>query len=83
MVCQNANSLNSSAFCCSLLACFLPCIPAFLFRRSARDKYNIEVGSYVGNSAVTQSPSFRVTAVVTAVPPGCVHTVSSARSPGR
>ena len=53
MVCQNANSLNSSAFCCSLLACFLPCIPAFLFRRSARDKYNIEVGSYAGNSAVT------------------------------
>ena len=80
---RNAEALNKSGLLCCVLGCFFPCVPALLLRNEARDKYNIEVGSYVGNRAVTQSPSFRVTVVVTAVPPGCVRTVSSARSPGR
>ena len=85
LVCQNANSLNSSAFCCSLLSCCLPCIPAWWFRDSARTRYDIEVSSALDFSSpiANQSISIRGTVAVTAVSPSCVRAASSARSPRR
>ena len=43
LIYKNAESLNKSGFLCCLLGCFFPCIPLFLLRSEAREKYGIEV----------------------------------------
>ena len=41
---RNAENLGKSGLLCTLLFCFAtPCLPIFLLRHEARDKYNIEV----------------------------------------
>merc|ERR1712215_67011 len=34
--------INKSRLMCCLLGCFFPCIPAFVIRQQARDKYDIQ-----------------------------------------
>ena len=41
---RNAEKLGKSGLLCTLLFCFAtPCLPIFLLRHEARDKYDIEV----------------------------------------
>ena len=41
---RNAEKLGKSGLLCTLLFCFAtPCLPIFLLRHEARDKYNIDV----------------------------------------
>ena len=43
---RNAEKLGKSGLLCTLLFCFAtPCLPIFLLRHEARDKYNIEVSN--------------------------------------
>ena len=46
LMCRNAGYLDKSGFLCCFLGVLLPCIPFFLLRGAAREKYNIEVRTY-------------------------------------
>jgi len=46
---RDANDLNKSGLLCGLVSCFFPCIPVFLLRGEAREKYGIE-GSTAGDA---------------------------------
>jgi hypothetical protein len=40
---QNAENMGKSGVLCCLLGCILPCIPSFLLRGEARERWGIEV----------------------------------------
>ena len=66
LVYRNANDLGKSGCLYALLACFFPCIPLFLLRDSARERYGIEVrfttyGSWPWNRALLPGPPKAVT----------------------
>ena len=42
LICTNADGLGESGVLYNVLACFAPCIPIWLLRSKARDRYNIE-----------------------------------------
>ena len=46
---RDAEALNKSGIFCGLISCFFPCIPTFLLRGEAREKYGIE-GSTCGDA---------------------------------
>ena len=65
LVYRNANDLGKSGCLYALLACFFPCIPLFLLRDSARERYGIEVrfttyGSWPWNRALQPGPPIAV-----------------------
>ena len=41
----DGNDLGKSGLLCCLLSCVFPCIPLFLLRSEARERYGIEVSS--------------------------------------
>merc|ERR1711976_1047901 len=45
---KTANSLNRSGALFGLLACFFPCLPAFLLRQETRHRYDID-GNDIGD----------------------------------
>ena len=47
LMCRNAGYLDKSGFLCCFLGVLLPCIPFFLLRGATREKYNIEVHTYI------------------------------------
>ena len=44
LICSNARGLGKSGLIYNILGCFLPCLPVFLLRQNAREKYGIEGG---------------------------------------
>merc|ERR1712061_93242 len=46
---RNADDLGKPGLLCCLLSCFLPCIPIFMLRSEARERYGIE-GSTAGDA---------------------------------
>ncbi len=49
LVYRNGEDLGKSGFLCCLISCFFPCIPIFLLRQEARERYGIE-GSVAGDA---------------------------------
>jgi len=49
---SNAESLGKSGILCCLLWCIFPCIPVFVLRGEARERYGIE-GSTAGDAMVS------------------------------
>ena len=47
---RNADDLGKEGLLCCLLSCFIPCIPIFILRTEARERYGID-GS-TGNDAI-------------------------------
>ena len=46
LMCRNAGYLDRSGALCCFLGFWIPCIPIYLLRRTAREKYNIEVSRH-------------------------------------
>ena len=44
LICSKARALGKSGLIYNILGCFLPCLPVFLLRQNAREKYGIEGG---------------------------------------
>ena len=42
LVKRNADDLGKSGWLCCLLSCLLPCVPIFILRQEARERYGIE-----------------------------------------
>merc|ERR1711936_1018750 len=45
--------INKSRLLCCMLGCFFPCIPAFVIRQQARDKFEIQDTNLIGRSRNT------------------------------
>jgi len=46
---RNADDMGKSGWLCCLLSCIFPCIPIFILRQEARERYGIE-GSTAGDA---------------------------------
>ena len=58
LICSNARGLGKSGLIYNILGCFLPCLPVFLLRQNAREKYGIEGGDV---EDVVSSDSLQIT----------------------
>ena len=57
LICSNARGLGKSGLIYNILGCFLPCLPVFLLRQNAREKYGIEGGDVEDVVSIDSSPT--------------------------
>merc|ERR1712215_61087 len=48
LICTNARAMDKSGCLYNILSCLLPCLPTFLLRQEARERYGVE-GSCLGD----------------------------------